>query len=254
MHILIEIQPLNLSSGARESVRVASAQDRRITGLNSVVWVPAIVQTPVLTIRLFDGDFGSSVQPGTATFSMNLAEVEKTYPNAYAYLWAGAPVSIYAEEPGTAWPWTRRFVGKVSRFEKESSRLQLVAEVDTAALGKDVLSLTYAGTTGIEGGDRGARSAARRRKRGGEFGVRANRAREPRARSREPRFRPAGGSLLIAPRGGVQRRERPQFHQRRAHPRAQHGRRVPEPGVHAQRERAIGRRRASPKRAGSVRR
>lgn len=152
MHILIEIQPLNLSSGDRESVRVASAQDRRITGLNSVVWVPAIVQTPVLTIRLFDGDFGSSVQPGTATFSMNLAEVEKTYPNAYAYLWAGAPVSIYAEEPGTAWPWTRRFVGKVSRFEKESSRLQLVAEVDTAALGKDVLSLTYAGTTGIEGG------------------------------------------------------------------------------------------------------
>lgn len=152
MHILIEIQPLNLSSGAREAVRVASAQDRRITGLNSVVWVPAIVQTPVLTIRLFDGDFGSSVQPGTATFSMNLAEVEKTYPNAYAYLWAGAPVSIYAEEPGTAWPWTRRFVGKVSRFEKESSRLQLVAEVDTAALGKDVLSLTYAGTTGIEGG------------------------------------------------------------------------------------------------------
>ncbi|WP_156456599.1 hypothetical protein [Blastomonas sp. CCH2-A2] len=40
----------------------------------------------------------------------------------------------------------------MSRFEKESSRLQLVAEVDTAALGKDVLSLTYAGTTGIEGG------------------------------------------------------------------------------------------------------
>ncbi|WP_156439025.1 hypothetical protein, partial [Blastomonas sp. CCH2-E1] len=152
MHVLIEIQPLNKSTGAREAVRVSSAQDRRITGLSGSVWVPALLQPPVLTIRLFDGDFSSAVDPGSATFTINLTEVVKTYPNVADYLWAGAPVSIYAEEPGTAWPWTRRFVGKVSRFEKESSRLQLVAEVDTAALGKDVLSLTYAGTTGIEGG------------------------------------------------------------------------------------------------------
>ena len=152
MQVLIEIQPLNLSTGARETVRVASAQDRRITGLNSAVWVPALLQPPVLTIRLFDGDFSSSIDPGSATFTIALDEVGKTYPNAYAYLWAGAPVSIYAEEPGTAWPWTRRFVGKVRRFEKAAKRIQMVAEVDTAALEKDVLYLKYAGTTGIEGG------------------------------------------------------------------------------------------------------
>ncbi|MGQ2942932.1 MAG: hypothetical protein ACT6Q7_02905 [Blastomonas fulva] len=152
MHVLIEIQPLNLSSGAREAVRVASAQDRRITGLNGVVWAPAITVKPVLGIRLFDGDFSSTVEPGAATFTINLAEVAETYPNTYAYLWAGAPVSIYAETPGTAWPWTRRFVGKVSRFEKTAKRLQLVAEVDSAALDKDVLYLKYAGTTGLEGG------------------------------------------------------------------------------------------------------
>lgn len=152
MHVLIAIQPLNLSTGARETVRVASAQDRRLTGLDGQVWVPALVQSPVLAIRLFDGDFSSSVEPGSASFVINLGEVGQTYANAYAYLWAGAPVSIYAEEPGTAWPWTRRFVGKVRQFEKDGKRLQLVAEVDTAALEKDVLYLKYAGTTGLEGG------------------------------------------------------------------------------------------------------
>lgn len=152
MQVLIEIQPLNLSTGAREAVRVASAQDRRITGLNGAVWVPALLQPPTLTIRLFDGDFSSAIDPGSATFTIALDEVGRTYPNAYAYLWAGAPVSIYAENAGVAWPWTRRFVGKVSRFEKAAKRIQLVAEVDTAALEKDVLYLKYAGTTGIEGG------------------------------------------------------------------------------------------------------
>lgn len=152
MHVLIAIQPLNLSTGAREAVRVASAQDRRLTGLDSHIWVPALVQSPVMAIRLFDGDFDSSVQPGNATFTINLSEVAQTYANAYAYLWAGAPVSIYAEEPGTAWPWARPFVGKVRQFEKDGKRLQLVAEVDTASLEKDVLYLKYAGTTGLEGG------------------------------------------------------------------------------------------------------
>lgn len=152
MHVLVEIQPLNLSTGERETVRVASAQDRRITGLNGVVWVPALVQMPALSIRLFDGDFSSTVEPGSATFAVNLDQIAVTYPNVYGYLWQGAPVSIYAEEPGTAWPWTRRFVGKARRFEKQAKRLQLVAEVDTAALEKDVLYLTYAGTTGLEGG------------------------------------------------------------------------------------------------------
>lgn len=152
MHVLIEIQPLNMSTGERETVRVASAQDRRITGLNGAVWVPAITQMPVLSIRLFDGDFSSTVEPGAATFTINLTDIALTDPNIYAYLWAGASVSIYAESPGTAWPWTRRFVGKVSRFEKSAKRLQLVAEVDSAALDKDVLYLTYAGTTGLAGG------------------------------------------------------------------------------------------------------
>ena len=131
---------------------MASAQDRRITGLNSQVWVPALVQAPVLTIRLFNGDFSSTVDPGSATFTINIGEVAQTYPGVTSYLWSGAPVSIYAEEAGTAWPWTRRFVGRISRFEKEANRLQMVAEVDVAALKKDVLYLKYAGTTGIEGG------------------------------------------------------------------------------------------------------
>ena len=70
--------------------------------------------------------------------------------------------------------------------------------------------------------------------RGGEFWMRANRAGEPRARLREPRPRPADGPVTrVAPRGGVQRRERPQFQQRRTHARAQHGGRVSEPRVHA---------------------
>lgn len=152
MRVLIEIQPLNKSTGAREAVRVSSAQDRRITGLSGSVWVPALLQPPVLTVRLFDGDFSSAVDPGSATFTINLTEVVKTYPNVADYLWAGAPVSVYAEEPGTAWPWARRFVGKIRRFEKTAKRLQLAAEVDTAALEKDVLYLKYAGTTGLEGG------------------------------------------------------------------------------------------------------
>ena len=98
-----------------------------------------------------------------------------------------------------------------------------------------------------------------------ELRVRADGAREPGARSAEaPRVRasrfvqasvvnvvrivhlslsPAAGRT----RGGIQRGVRPQLEQGRAHPRAQHRRRVPEPAVQPQRERPVRRPRSGPK-------
>ena len=89
---------------------------------------------------------------------------------------------------------------------------------------------------------RSIRSAARAR-------VRADGARAPDARAADPaRIRAAAFVVNVAAlrssaeggRGGVQRGVRPQLEQGRAHPRAQHRRRVPQPAVQPQRERLCG--------------
>lgn len=152
MHILAELSPLDPASGTRVTVRTSSVQDRNVNGLNSLRWWPAILVKPVLSMRLFDGDFSSAVDAGNANFAIALKSLEGAYPNVRRYLWQGADVKLYAGVSGQAWPWTQVFEGLVTTQGAEASKLQLTAAVDIEPFNKSVLTLSYAGTGGAEGG------------------------------------------------------------------------------------------------------
>lgn len=149
---LVKASPLNPSTGSRVDIYLAGASDRRVTGLNGQVWEPAMTVQPILSFQGFNGDFTAPIDPGEARFAFNMEVVKKTWPSADTYDWAGAPVTVYAEEPGTAWPWTTRFVGKVRGFGRKGQTITVNASVDVEPFTKDVLTAVYGGGGGAEGG------------------------------------------------------------------------------------------------------
>lgn len=142
-------RPWSLS---RPTLRLSSVQDRTVNGLNGVTWWPGIVRKPVLAMKLFDGDFSSDIQPGQATIDLSVNALEKMDANARRFIWAGANITIHAGATGQAWPWTTVFSGRVDSFKAQGNRLTLTATVDEEPFATDVLSLSYAGTGGLEGG------------------------------------------------------------------------------------------------------
>lgn len=149
---LAKLSPLDPATGNRVDIYIASSNDRRITGLNGQVWEPAMTTQPVLSFQGFNGDFIAPIEAGDARLAFNMAVVRNTWPSIDTYAWAGAPVTIYAEEPGTAWPWTARFVGKVANFGRKRQVITLGAKVDLEPFQKDVLTQVYGGGGGAEGG------------------------------------------------------------------------------------------------------
>jgi len=149
---LAKLSPLDPATGNRVDIYIASSNDRRITGLNGQVWEPAMTTQPVLSFQGFNGDFIAPIEPGDARLAFNMAVARNTWPSIDTYAWAGAPVTIYAEEPGTAWPWTARFVGKVANFGRKRQVITLGAKVDLEPFQKDVLTQVYGGGGGAEGG------------------------------------------------------------------------------------------------------
>ncbi|MEA3044580.1 MAG: hypothetical protein QOH47_2418 [Sphingomonadales bacterium] len=147
--LLAQLTPRDAATDTRPYVRAASAQNRDITGLNGQTWFPAMSAMPTQTMKLFDGDFSSDVEPGQVAFTLQLGGVLDA--NVGRYLWAGAPVTLYRGEPGAAWPWGTWFVGKVQRWEADGTALKLTAAVNTEPFEADALTATYAGTGGAEG-------------------------------------------------------------------------------------------------------
>lgn len=151
MLVLAELTPLDTVAGTRKTLRAASSDDKAITGLNSVRWWPAIAETPVLTMKLFDGDFTSDVSVGGASLEVLIDKLAKLEIDARRFRWAGAGVKIWAGNSGDAWPWTQRFDGKVEGFDAKANRVALKCKVNTEPFEKSALTLTYAGTGAAEG-------------------------------------------------------------------------------------------------------
>lgn len=149
---LAKISPMNPATGSRVDLYVSSANDRNVTGLNGVVWEPAMTASPTLSVSLWQGDFKEPVDTGGASFAVHMGILKMTYANADTYNWAGAPVEVYAEESGTAWPWTARYKGRVSNFSRRNEILSLNSSVQTEPFDKNILTTVYAGTGGAEGG------------------------------------------------------------------------------------------------------
>jgi len=159
MFCLIELNPLLATDGSRPTLRACSAQDPRLTGANGERWLPAISKAPSLGMKLFDGDFSSAVDPGTATFTVKLDILALSGVDVGQCRWAGAKIAISAApgltmtDRGTAEAATSVvFNGIVDSFTTDANALVVTAKIDTSPFDADALPLTYAGTSGVEGG------------------------------------------------------------------------------------------------------
>lgn len=149
---LVTVQPIDPNTLARVTLRACNTNDRRVTGLGGDVWEPALSSDTVLGSSIWNGDFTDAVDPATATITLSMTTLTKTYPAASSAIYMGAPVEIFAETAGTAWPWTRRFKGRVKSYSRAKQSFTITAEIDQEPFSAKVLSATYAGTGGIEGG------------------------------------------------------------------------------------------------------
>ena len=152
MHSLIEIHPLNTETGNREVVRISSVQDARINSLGGYKWRPCIIEQPSMNINLFDGDFNTAIQTGGGRFSFNIISILRDYPDFAAYALQGCRISIYVGEDNDTWPWVKLFEGNINRFEQSENKFSCSFRVDADKFAIDILSDTYAGTGGADGG------------------------------------------------------------------------------------------------------
>jgi len=151
MHVLAELAPLDPVTGSRVTLRATTAQDRRVTTLNSVRWWPALTEVGPRRIQTFDGNFQAGIALTAVPLTLLIDKLEKLSGNARRYVWAGADVTLYMGSAGAAWPWTTLLTGKVSAFQADGNKLTLTASVDAEPFQRNVLPTLYAGTGGAEG-------------------------------------------------------------------------------------------------------
>lgn len=154
---LVKVSPMDTATGSRVDIYLSNMGDAdmgaRVNGLGGNVWVPALTTSPVLSMRTWNGDFTAAVEPGEARLAFTLGPVKRRVPAVETLYWAGAPIEVYAEEVGTAWPWTARFAGNVRDYAGSKRKWTLTAAVDERKFARNVLTASYFGTGGIEGGD-----------------------------------------------------------------------------------------------------
>lgn len=152
MHILATLEPLDPATGLRPMLRASSVQDRAVNGLGGERWWPAITRKPTLNLKLFDGDFTSSIEAGSASLEINVAHLARLDPQARRFIWAGAKVVLYCGDADDPWPWPVAMQARVSSFKAEGNGLSLGLSVDAEPFKAKVPAATYAGTSGLEGG------------------------------------------------------------------------------------------------------
>lgn len=152
-HVLATLEPLDPATGERVTLRAASADLRELTGMGDAIWWPAITELPTRSIALFDGDFSGAPSLGTASVTLQVDRLAKLYGDARKLFWPSAKVKLYRGATGDAWPWAVWFPGVVDKWDITGNRLRLTLRIDTAAFDADVLTSSYAGTGGAEGGE-----------------------------------------------------------------------------------------------------
>lgn len=146
------LQPYDPVTAARVSIRVCSANDPGATGGDGNTWQPAMVESPTLTMRLWNGDFTAAISTGTASLGIAMGVLREAALGADRCVWGAAPVEVWYGDTANPASWQKVFVGKTTGYSRASDVLSLTAEVDTEPFAANVLNLTYAGTGGAEGG------------------------------------------------------------------------------------------------------
>ena len=151
MTALITLNPIDPGTDTRVTVRLCATQDPADTGADGQIWWPAIVTQPTIQARLFDGDFTSGVDNGSASVDVRLDVLMRSgaFPRVERYDWAGATVTIQRRNGGSLQTLATM---KVDSFGVEAMQLSLRLTASAELFDVDVLSATYAGTGGAEGG------------------------------------------------------------------------------------------------------
>lgn len=154
-HCVALITPYDPVLQVRREVRVSSVQSRIATGLGKQRWFPAIVKPPVIAWQGFEGDFSTSVSPASTSMEISLLALadDPSFTNAARFFWRGADIEIFAGRTSDPWPWRSMFKGQVTADGIDGQKLTLQASVNSDVFEADVLTATYAGTGGVEGGD-----------------------------------------------------------------------------------------------------
>lgn len=151
MTSLITLNPIDPGVDARVTVRLCATQDPADTGADGQIWWPAIIGQPTIQTRLFDGDFTSGVDSGSGAIEVDLGVLLRSgaFARVERYDWAGATATIQRRNGGTL---QTLAVMKVDSFASSARQLSLRLAADGELFDVDVLSATYAGTGGAEGG------------------------------------------------------------------------------------------------------
>lgn len=153
MAVVVEISPLDPTSGGRKPLRFAGGDDARLTALNDLTWWPGVIASPVLRMDGWDGDFTGAAQPASGTVQIDPVALRKLDPASPAYRWAGAPLKVWQGAAGADWSgWNLLFAGLVQDYgTDDAGRYSFSAQVDSEPFEAEVLNLRYAGTGGAEG-------------------------------------------------------------------------------------------------------
>lgn len=150
--ILIRIDPLDLSTGARVPIYIGDAPGAEYYGLGGITWQPALIERPMLKVNLFDPAMTGKVQAGTANFTIGLAEIEGV-ANLDNLIWQSAPVLIYNVTQAS---WANRIVefnglvsGPTSNLDLHT--LAIEAKVSTTLLDRPILTAKFGGGGGLDG-------------------------------------------------------------------------------------------------------
>ena len=145
-------------AGGGATIRVCSADTRQACSWNAQRWAPALAEPPSLSIRLFDGDFGSATEAGDTSMTLAAVPLNDTFSGLTSVRWQDATVNLYAgtfDPESTVYPYANTvaliFVATVSRFEISGGAIKLSLSAGPASADTKVLSLEYAGTGGKEG-------------------------------------------------------------------------------------------------------
>lgn len=150
---LVEATPRNPGVGL-VTVRMVSARSHaRDTVKNSQSWIPAITSAPVQGIKFL----GDDQMPGILEIDYGALGIRFS-PDLgndvwSAYVWEGADATVWRGESGAAFgSFEKIFTGRCGALERQNPNIGSIAlrgyEGD---LDRDLLSSTYAGTSGAEG-------------------------------------------------------------------------------------------------------
>lgn len=151
--LLLVVQPRDVATGARTTIRLAGGGADFPYRYGSNDWLAGLEDVPaIITMLDYTGaDFGTGAVPQALQLNWN-ASSTAALESLRGYYWAGAPFTLYLGPENAAGTMPAQLVkGTILQASITDSVLQLAMADPAADLQRPVLTASFAGTGGIEG-------------------------------------------------------------------------------------------------------